>query len=63
MTMHKALHPGDVSRKDGGRGLTSIQVSADASIQRLEDYKKVWRKNDHSDQKQIQTTQTSTEEK
>ena len=43
MTMHKALHPRDdvdslyVSRKDGGRGLASIEVSVDASI-RLEDY-------------------------
>ena len=44
MTMHKALHPRDdvdrlyVSRKEGGRGLTSIVDSVDASIQRLEDY-------------------------
>ena len=44
MTMHKALHPRDdvdrlyVSRKKGGRGLTSIEDSVDASIQRLEDY-------------------------
>ena len=42
--MHKALHHRDdvdrlyVSRKDGGRGLTSIKDSVDASIQRLEDY-------------------------
>ena len=39
MTMHKALHPRDdvdrlyVPRKEGGRGLTSIKVSNDASIQ------------------------------
>ena len=39
MTMHKALHPRDdvdrlyVSRKEGGRGLTSIEDSVDASIQ------------------------------
>ena len=45
MTMHKALHPRDdvdrlyVSRKEGGRGLASIEDSVDASIQRLEDYK------------------------
>ena len=45
MTMHKALHPRDdvdrlyVSRKEGGRGLASIQDSVDASIQRLEDYR------------------------
>ena len=44
MTMHKALHPRDdfdglyVSRKEGGRGLTSIEDSFDASLQRLEDY-------------------------
>ena len=43
MTMHKALHPRDdvnrlyVSRKEGGRGLASIEDSVDASIQRLED--------------------------
>ena len=44
MTMHKALHSRDdvdrlyVSRKEGGRRLTSIEDSVDASIQRLEDY-------------------------
>ena len=44
MTLHKALHPRDdvdklyVSRKEGGRGLASIEDSVDASIQRLEDY-------------------------
>ena len=44
MTMHKALHPRDdvdrlyVSRKEGGRGLASIEDGVDASIQRLEDY-------------------------
>ncbi len=44
MTMHKALHPRDdidrlyESRKEGGRGLSSIEDSVDASIQRLEDY-------------------------
>ena len=44
MTMHKALHPRDdidrlyVSRKEGGRGLASIEDSVDAFIQRLEDY-------------------------
>ena len=42
--MHKALHPRDdvdrlyVSRKEGGRGLASIEDSVDVSIQRLEDY-------------------------
>ena len=44
MSMHKALHPRDdvdrlyVSRKQGGRGLGSIENTVDASIQRLEDY-------------------------
>ena len=44
MTMDKALHPRDnvdrlyISRKDGGRRLTSIENNIDASIQRLEDY-------------------------
>ena len=44
MTMHKALHPRDdvdrlyVSRKEGGRGLTSIEDNIDALIQQLEDY-------------------------
>ena len=44
MTMHKALHHRDdvdrlyVSRKEGGRGLASIEDTVDASIQRLEDY-------------------------
>ena len=39
MTMHKALHPRNdvdwlyVSRKEGGRGLASIEDSVDASIQ------------------------------
>ena len=43
MTMHKALHPKDdvdrlyVPRKEGGRGLTSIEDSVDTSIQRHED--------------------------
>ena len=42
--MHKAFHPRDdvdrlyVSRKEWGSGLTSIEDSIDASIQRLEDY-------------------------
>ena len=43
ITIHKALHPRDdvdrlyVSRKEGRRGLASIEDSVDASIQRLED--------------------------
>ena len=41
MTMHKALHPRDdvdrlyVSRKEGGRGLSSIEDSVDTWIQQL----------------------------
>ena len=44
MTRHNALYPRDdvdrlyVSRKQGGRGLASIEDTVDASIQRLEDY-------------------------
>ena len=44
MIMHKALHPRDdvdrlyVCRKEGARGLASIEDTVDASIQRLEDY-------------------------
>ena len=44
MTMHKALHPKYdvdrlyVPRKEGGRGLASIEDIVDTSIQRLEDY-------------------------
>ena len=44
MTMHKALHPRDnvdrlyVLRKEGERGLASIEDSVGASIQRFEDY-------------------------
>ena len=42
--MHKALHPRDdvdrlyVSRKERRRGLSGIEDSVDASIQRLEGY-------------------------
>ena len=62
ITMSKALHPIDtedrlyVPRKEGGRGLASIQDSVDASIQRLEDYIK-------KPTETIQTTQASTEGK
>ena len=44
MTLHKTLYPRDdvdrlyVPRKEGGRGLASIEDSVDTSIQRLEDY-------------------------
>ena len=43
MTMNKTLHPRDdvdrlyASRKEGGRGLASIQDSVDALIQKLEE--------------------------
>ena len=46
MIIHEALHARDdvnrlhVSREEGERGLTSIQDSVDASIQRLENYTK-----------------------
>ena len=42
--MHKALHPRDAAdrlyvwRKEGEKGLASIEDSVDASIQRLENY-------------------------
>ena len=45
-TMHEALHLSDyiarlyVSRKKGGRALTSIEDSVDASTQHLKNYKK-----------------------
>ena len=44
MTMHKALHPRDdvarlyVLRREGERGLASIEDSVNASIQQLGDY-------------------------
>ena len=56
--MHKAFPLWDdidecmCQEKNGGRGLTSIQDSVDASIQRLEDYKKALRKSDYNNQKQ-----------
>ena len=41
-------------RKEGGRGLSSIQERVDASIQRLEDkIKKIRRKTNYSDEKQF----------
>ena len=45
MPMHKALHPRVdvdrlyVHRKEGGRGIASIEDSVDTFIQRLEDYR------------------------
>ena len=42
-TMHRTIHPRNnvdslyVSRKEEGRGVDSIQINVDASIQRLED--------------------------
>ena len=64
--MHKAFHPRDdvdrldVSRKEVGRGLTSIEDSVDASIQRLEDY--IEKRRLHPPEK-ILTTQGPTERK
>ena len=59
MTRHKALHPKDdvdrlyVPRKEGGRGLDSIEGSVDTSIQRLEDYiEKTRKRTDYGHQKQ-----------
>ena len=58
MTMHKALHLIDdvdrlyVSRKEGGRGLTSIEDSSYASMLRLKNYIKMQRDTDSSDQNQ-----------
>ena len=46
MNIHKALHPRDdgdrlyVPRKEGGRGLASIEDSVDISIQRLEKHER-----------------------
>ena len=46
MTIHKVLHARDnidrlyVSRKEYGRGLTSIENCVDATIQRVEEYTK-----------------------
>ena len=64
--MHKALHSRDdvarlyVPRKEGGRGLASIQVSVGASI---EDYIKSAEENWLQRPEIIQTTQESTEQK
>ena len=57
--MYKVLHPREdvdilyVSRKQGGRGLTKIQHSVVASMQRLEDCLKTQRETDNSDKKQF----------
>ena len=51
MTMHKALNPKNildrqyVTRKEGGRGLASIEDCVDASIRGLEDYIKKSKEN------------------
>ena len=53
MTMHKAWHPRDdvdrlyVSRKEGGRGLPSIEDCVDTSIHRLENYIQKTRRRTH----------------
>ena len=57
MTIHKALHSRDdidglyVSRKEGGRGLTNIVDSVDASIQQLKDYIKTRGNTNYNHQK------------
>ena len=57
-TNHRTRKPiGDVNKlyvlkREGRRGLASIQDSDDASIQWLEDYIKKYKKTDYSDQKQ-----------
>ena len=51
-----------MSRKEGGRGLTSIQESIDALIQRLKDYIKV-EEEGLQPSETIQTRQASTEQK
>ena len=69
MTMHKALHTRDdvddvyVSRKEGGRGLSSFQDNVNASIQRLEEYIKNAKEDWLLQQGTIQTTQPSAEQK
>ena len=64
--MHKALNPRDdidrlhVSRKEGGRGLTSFKDSVDSSIRRHKNYiKKEQRKGNDSDQKQHKDQQNN----
>ena len=67
--MHKTLHPRDdanrlyVSRKEGGRELTSIKDSVDASIHRLEDYIKSAEEEWSLQSETIQTIQASKEQK
>ena len=65
MIMHKALHPGEdidrlyTSRKEVGRGRTSIEDSVYIPIRRLEDYiKKRAKKDFYSDSKQPNRTIT-----
>ena len=61
--MHKALHPRvdidwlNVSRKEEGRAVVSIDGSVDASL-----HKKEQRKTNYRDQKKTQTTQRLTEQ-
>ena len=69
MTMHKVLHPrNDVDRlyvlkKEGGRGLTSIQSSNNVSIQWQEDCIKSVKEDWLQWRETIQTIQASTEQK
>ena len=67
--MHKALHPRDnvdrlyASRKEGGRRLSSIQNSVDASMPRLEDYIKRAEEDWLQPIETIETSQPSREKK
>ena len=69
MAMHQALHfrddidKLDVSRKEGGRGLTSIQDSVDASKHRQEDCIKNANKDWLPRIETMRTTQASIEQK
>ena len=71
MTLHKALYPRDdvdrlyVSRKAGGRGLLSIQVSVDPSTQRFEHYikKLVGNNRNNTDYTRINRTKKKSENK
>ena len=69
MTMRKALHPRDdidrlyVLRKEGGRGLASVEDSFDALIKRFGDYIEKRRGRLVTSSKTILTTQGSPEGK
>ena len=69
MTIHKTMYPRDdvdrlyVSRKEGGRGLTSIEDNVDTSIQRLEDYiGRLITTTNHYEGRLITTTRNNTDD-